>query len=51
MSKLIDLILWPGTYICERLGLDPTADSGLMRSLFNMVLLMIVGLAVVWYTF
>jgi len=49
MDKLVDLLLWPGTYICNRMGIDPKSDMGLMRSLFNMLILSTVGLFIVWY--
>jgi hypothetical protein len=34
---MVDLILWPGTKVCERLGIDPKGDAGLIRSMFNML--------------
>lgn len=41
-------ILWPGTKICERMGLDPEADAGLIRSMFNMIVYLAVCLSIVW---
>ncbi|SPH19655.1 hypothetical protein ASD8599_00390 [Ascidiaceihabitans donghaensis] len=43
-----DLILWPGTKICEALGVEPTSDQGLIRSMFNMLVYLIVILFVMW---
>jgi hypothetical protein len=40
------LLLWPGTKICERLGVDPEADAGLIRSMFNMIVYITVILTV-----
>lgn len=45
---LVNILLWPGTKICERLGLDPTADQGLIRSMFNMIIWLTVLLGVLW---
>lgn len=46
--KLTDLLLWPGTKICERMGVDPEADAGLIRSMFNMLVYLVVILGLVW---
>jgi hypothetical protein len=43
---MIKLLLWPGTKICERLGVDPEADAGLIRSMFNMIVYITVILTV-----
>ncbi len=43
---MIDLILWPGTKICERLGINPEGDAGLIRSMFNMLVYLSVLLSV-----
>lgn len=45
---LAQALLWPGTKICERLGLDPDADAGLIRSMFNMIIYLAVCLGIVW---
>lgn len=45
---LADYILWPGTKICEYLGVEPTSDQGLIRSMFNMLVYLIVILFVMW---
>lgn len=46
--KLADLLLWPGTLICRRMGLDPQADAGLIRSMVNMIVYLIVFLGITW---
>jgi hypothetical protein len=43
-----DAILWPGTKVCERMGVDPEADAGLIRSMFNMIIYLVVCLGVLW---
>ena len=43
-----DYILWPGTKVCERLGVDPTSDAGLIRWMINTLVYLIVALALVW---
>ena len=45
---LTQALLWPGTKICERLGVDPEADAGLIRSMFNMIVYLTVFLPIVW---
>lgn len=45
---ITDILLWPGTKICERMGVDPEADAGLIRSMFNMLVYLVVILALVW---
>jgi hypothetical protein len=45
---ITSIILWPGTKICERMGVDPEADQGLIRSMFNMLVYLVVMLAVMW---
>lgn len=43
---MLDLLLWPGTKICERMGIDPKGDAGLIRSMFNMIVYLCVFLTV-----
>ena len=45
---LSDAILWPGTKVCEHLGLDPKADAGLIRWLINTLVYLVISLSVVW---
>ncbi|KMW59511.1 hypothetical protein AIOL_004493 [Candidatus Rhodobacter oscarellae] len=42
------MLLWPGTAICRRIGVDPESDMGLVRSMFNMLVYLSVALAFVW---
>lgn len=49
--SLTDIFLWPGTKICERMGVDPEADAGLIRSMFNMMFYLVVILVVLWIFF
>ncbi|WP_323006198.1 hypothetical protein [Pseudorhodobacter sp.] len=46
--KFVNALLWPGTKICQWLGVDPTADAGLIRSMFNMLVYLVVILAGLW---
>lgn len=46
--SIADLILWPGTKVCERFEIDPTADAGLIRSMFNMIIYLSLFLALIW---
>jgi len=45
---LTDILLWPGTKICERMGIDPESDAGLIRSMFNMLVYLVVILGAMW---
>jgi hypothetical protein len=51
MEKIADAILWPGTKVCEYLEIDPKGDMGLLRSSFNMLIWLPLGLIVVWMFF
>lgn len=44
----IDMLLWPGTKICEHMGVDPKSDAGLIRSMFNMIVYLVVILGLMW---
>ncbi len=46
--KIVDALLWPGTKICIWFGVDPTADAGLIRSMFNMIVYLVVILGGLW---
>ncbi|WP_390910860.1 hypothetical protein [Pseudosulfitobacter sp. SM2401] len=46
--SIVNVLLWPGTKICQRLGVDPEADAGLIRSMFNMIVYLVVLLSIVW---
>lgn len=46
--SLADIILWPGTKVCERIGVDPKADAGLVRWMFNTLFYLVICLAIVW---
>lgn len=46
--SIADILLWPGTKICERMGVDPEADAGLIRSMFNMLVYLVVILTAMW---
>ena len=45
---LSEAILWPGTKVCQLLGVDPTADAGLIRWMINTLVYLVIGLIVVW---
>lgn len=46
--SIVDLLLWPGTKICQWFGVDPEADMGLIRSMFNMLVYLTVILTALW---
>ena len=46
--SITEVFLWPGTKICERMGVDPEADQGLIRSMFNMLVYLVVILTLMW---
>ncbi|WP_299845865.1 hypothetical protein [uncultured Jannaschia sp.] len=43
-----EIFLWPGTKVCERLGVDPKGEAGLLRWMVNTLVYLILSLAVVW---
>lgn len=45
--RLTDAFLWPGSMLCRRLGLDPEADAGLIRWMFNTAIYLVIGLILV----
>ncbi|WP_293440309.1 hypothetical protein [Planktotalea sp.] len=46
--KISDMVLWPGTKICERLGVDPTGDVALIRWMINTLIYLVIALIFVW---
>ncbi len=47
--SLNEIFLWPGTKVCEMMGVDPEADAGLIRWSINTFFYLVVGLLVVWF--
>ena len=45
---LSEAILWPGTKVCERLGVNPEGQAALIRWMVNTLIYLVVGLIVVW---
>jgi hypothetical protein len=45
---LSEAFLWPGTKVCERLGVDPESDAGLIRWMVNTVVYLVLSLVVLW---
>ena len=45
---LSEAFLWPGTKACERLGVDPEGEAGLIRWLVNTLVYLVLSLTVVW---
>lgn len=46
--SFVDLILLPGTLVCLRMGIEPESDQGLIRSMFNMLIYLVVILSALW---
>jgi hypothetical protein len=46
--SLAEMFLWPGTKLCEFLSVDPEGDAGLIRSMFNMIVYLVVILGFMW---
>ncbi len=46
--RLVNMLLWPGTVVCRWIGVDPEADMGLIRSMFNMLIYVVVMLGALW---
>jgi hypothetical protein len=47
LIKIANALLWPGTFMCKRFNVDPESDAGLMRSFFNFLVYLPIGLIVV----
>lgn len=46
--KLSEAFLWPGTKVCERLGVNPEGDGSLLRWMVNTLVYLVLSLLVVW---
>ncbi|WP_187393751.1 hypothetical protein [Oceaniovalibus sp. ACAM 378] len=46
--SLSEAFLWPGTKVCERMGVNPEGEAGLLRWLVNTLVYLVVCLTVVW---
>lgn len=46
LMKLANAFLWPGTFLCKQFNVDPESDMGLMRSFFNFLVWLPIGLIV-----
>lgn len=45
--SLSEAFLLPGTKICQLLGVDPEADAGLIRWMFNTLIYLVLSLIIV----
>ncbi len=48
LNSLGALLLWPGTFMCKYFGVNPEEEMGLMRSFFNFMFWLPVGLIVIY---
>lgn len=46
--SIADLLLWPGTKVCQHFGVDPEKDAGLLRWMINTLVYLSVALVIVW---
>lgn len=46
LDMLRRFLLWPGTFLTNKLGIDPDSEFGLLRSMFNTLFWTVVGLAI-----
>ena len=46
--SIFDALLYPGTLVCRRMGIDPESDQGLIRSMFYMLIYLVVILCGLW---
>ncbi|PRY80542.1 hypothetical protein CLV80_101397 [Yoonia maritima] len=46
--RLAEAFLWPGTKVCEYLGIDPESDASLIRWMVNTLVYLVASLIVVW---
>jgi hypothetical protein len=45
---LSEAFLWPGTKVCERMGVDPEGEAGLIRWMVNTLVYLVVSLLFMW---
>ena len=45
---LSEIFLWPGTKVCERLGVDPEGEAVLIRWMVNTLVYLAISLTLVW---
>ena len=45
-NLFVAILIWPGTKITEKLGIDPESEVGLLRSMFNTLIWTSIGLAI-----
>ena len=45
---LAKAFLWPGTKVCEHLGVDPEGEAALIRWMVNTLVYLVISLVVVW---
>ena len=46
--SMSEAFLWPGTKVCERLGVDPEGEAGLIRWLVKTLVYLVSSLIFVW---
>ncbi len=46
--SLAEAFLWPGTKVCEYLGVDPEGEAGLIRWMVNTLVYLVLSLFVMW---
>lgn len=44
--RLSELLLWPGTKVCQRFGIDPVSDAGLLRWMVDTIVYLVLVLGV-----
>ncbi|MBB3993715.1 hypothetical protein GGR95_001346 [Sulfitobacter undariae] len=45
---IAEVFLWPGTKVCERLGVNPEGEAGLIRWMVNTLVYLVLSLAIMW---
>ena len=46
--SIFDALLYPGTLVCRRMGIGPKSYQGLIRSMFNILIYLVVILCGLW---
>ena len=46
--SIAEVFLWPGTKVCERLGVNPEGEAGLIRWMVNTLGYLVLSLAIMW---
>ncbi len=48
LTTALNVFLWPGNTVCERLGVSPRDDNGMLRGFINSLVYSVILVIVLW---